>query len=270
MSLGFQNGNNYQNTNPTNKFSGGNQFKSPEVHSGYALFNSSSNIPEECHSCLTFSYWKSCIKISIAKRDQSTFGKDNVSYDMDNKLSIYIRHAKARMLANELKNIDIEELRQGKTIGVGSGSAVILIGCVNDTPAIIIRKAFEDGSRLEHTYILNTSMYDIILDHDLKSFRFQTDVEKYKYIELDIIARQLEDFANSINNAIAFSVIDNMAYGNYKLNNTINSIANKLGIDMMANKNNAKFGYNSFNTTDSVSKFSTSTVEELEESIGGI
>lgn len=273
MSLGsFNNNENYQfsnGSNPTNRFSNPNQFKYPEVYSGYSLFNSSKDLPEEMHACITFSYWKSCIKISIAKRSASSFGKDTPSYDMENKLSIYVRHSKARMLANELKNLNPAELEEGKTVGIGSGSAVILIGCVNGVPAIIIRKAFEDGTKIEHVYIIN-QRYDLIIDHDSKSYRFQTDMEKYKYMEIDMLREQLESFANSMTNATAYSVVNTMAYDNYKTNNTINSIASKLGIDISGNKTNARFGYNSFNNTDSTSSFANSSIDELAESIGGI
>lgn len=272
MSLGNQ-----FETDYTNKPSNG--FKAPEVNSGYSLFNSSRELPEELHSCITFSYWKSCIKISIAKRKVESYGKDVPSYDMENKLSIYVRHQKARMLASLIRDVEISKNFYSEdanpkgydNVGIGSGNGVIVVTEVNGTPAISIRKAFDDGSIQEATYIIN-QRYDVLYNHDAQTFNFESNLEDFKYIELDIIAQQLEDFATAMNNAIAYSMIDSTAYANYKLNNNITAIASKLGVDLYNNNktNNAKRGYNSFNNTNSVSSFSKSTIEELDEAIGGL
>lgn len=255
-----------QSNDTTTRSSGG--FNSPEVYSGYSLFNTNKELPEELHACITFSYWKSFIKISIARRDPKSFGKDKPSFDMDNKLSIYIKHQKARMFAQEIRKFfSGEDTRIN--VGIGSGNAVIVVTNIDNVPAISIRTAAENGDFNNATYICN-QRYDVIYDHDADSFNFTSDFDSYKNIEVEVIARQLEDFANAVNNAIAYSVIDNTAYNNYKLNNNINAIATKLGVDLTNKSNNAKRGYNSFNNTNSTSSFSKSTLDDLDEAIGSL
>ena len=78
----------------------GNQNKTPEltVYSSYRMNNAESEIDP---TCLTFRFWKNNICIGIFPKKNT--GNDEIQFDMDDGITIYLSHTKARILANEIR-----------------------------------------------------------------------------------------------------------------------------------------------------------------------
>ena len=83
--------------NSYNQNAGKQQQYHPTVYSAYKMNNAESVIDP---TSISFTFWNGALKISIAPRKQNT--GDEVSFDFDNAISIYLNHTKARILYEEI------------------------------------------------------------------------------------------------------------------------------------------------------------------------
>ena len=248
----------------------------PEVsiYSNYRMNNAESQIDA---TCLTYRFWKSNLCIGIFPRKNT--GNDEISFDMDNGITIYLSHTKARMLANELRRF-LQDPVMYNSVGVPSGSAAITISngveYGKNTPVLTIRKVDGDGNvTASFAYEFKTNYYYSIRNYDGKNFDAAYD--DYQNLEIEQMITVLEEYIKASTNAIAFTVMDQRKYGVTLMENKIDAIANKLGVEIRSgnggqrqynNKSyfNSNSGGNSGNNYPSSSNVSygSATIDDLE------
>ena len=259
MSLGATYNNNQNNRNTPDL----------SVYSNYRMNNAESTIDQ---TCLTFRYWKSNLCISIYPRKNT--GNDEVQFDMDNGITIYLSHTNARILENELKNFLKDPVTYNGS-GVPSGAAAITISngaeYGKNTPVLTIRKVNETGAVVaSFAYEFKTNYHYGIRNYDGNNF--SSAYEDYNDIEIRQMITLLEEYVKASTNAIAFSVMDQRKYSATRVESKIDAIAASLGVDLPkggANKksysNNTYFNNasNSGANSSNVS-YGSASIEDLE------
>lgn len=225
-----------------------NQQKQPEysLFSNYRMNNAESKIDA---TCISFKYWKSSLCIGIFPRKNT--GNDEIAFDMDNGITIYLSHTKARILKNELINFLNDPVKYNGS-GVPSGQAVITISNGNEygknTPVITIRKVDATGNvTASFAYEFKTNYYYSI--HKYIGDNFDTDYESYNNIEIEQFITVLDEYIKASTNAIAFSVMDQRKYSLNRIEGKIDAMAEKLGVEIQRNNsygNNKNYNTNSY------------------------
>lgn len=236
MSLGT----NYNNNQNINRPSGPSDIT---TYSDYRMNNAESDIDS---TCLAPRFWKSNLCLSIYPRKNT--GNDEVSFDTDNGVTIYLSHAKARILANELRNFLNDPLNYNGC-GVTSGAAAITISngveYGKNTPVLTIRKVDDAGNVTSaFSYEFKQNYYFAIKNYDGK--QFTSDYESYKNIEIEMLITLLEEFVKASTNAIA-ATVHKSAYTTYRIDNKLDTIAQALGVDLKnAGGNRKPYSNNSY------------------------
>lgn len=236
MSLGNTYNNNQGNrSNPNDNFS---------VYSNYRMNNGDSKIDA---TCITFRFWKSNLCISIFPRKNT--GNDEVQFDMDNGITIYLSHTKARIFKQEVENFLKDPIKYTGS-GVNSGQAVITISngaeYGKDAPVIIIRKIAEGGEVVaSFAYEFHRNYHFAIRNYDGKTF--DSVYDEYNNIEIEQLVTLLDEYCKAMTNAVAFSVMDQRKYSANRVENKINAIAASLNVDISSGNgsNNGQRRYNS-------------------------
>lgn len=204
---------------------------SPTV-AGISFANKMSTVDK---TLLRFSMWKTTLKISIYPIIENGADDDKVSFDFSNGVSIYLVPAKALMFAHILE--DYKENRSQTDIGVAAGQGLITVASPKafgkdpkDTGTIICIRRVNKNGQVESSYCYETrkDAYESIIGFDDKTGSFKQEKTKFNDLELDMIIRQLIDYACAMNNAYAFATL-NQAYPYY------DKMASKLGVDLSAN-----------------------------------
>lgn len=245
------------------------------VYSNYRMNNAESQIDA---TCITFRYWKSNLCIGIFPR-KNINDNDNVSFDMDNGITIYLSHTKARILANELKLFLSDPIKYN-SVGVPSGQAAISISNGSEygknTPVVTIRKVNDNGEvTASFAYEFKTNFYFSIRNYDGKNF--DSVYDEYNNLEIEQFITVLEEYIKASTNAIAFTVMDQRKYSSSRIENKIESLAAGLGIDISSNSgsNRARYsGTSYFNNTNSTntensynstsSNYASATIDDLD------
>lgn len=197
---------------------------------GFQLYNKDSVVDK---TMLSFSMWKTTIKIAIYPLIESE--DDQVRYDRKNGLAIYLTPMKAFMFANIIRDFK-KNPHNTNTRGIFSGTNLITIEDPTNPngfnkpdagPIIVLRKVNSDNGTMEASYAYEIRFDNaaIIENYNEKNRNFVKNVEEFKFIELDMIALQLEEYAKAMTNATAFAVSDSL-YG------CLDKIASKLGVDL--------------------------------------
>lgn len=215
------------------------QVKEPSVYSPYKLNNAESSVDQ---TCMRFSYWNNQLKITISPRKQNT--GDQVMFDYDNGLSIYLTHAKARIFADVLVHF-LEDRETYDNTGVNSGQGLITISqgkeFNSDSPLIIIRKIDENGSVMSSfAYQIKAGFYFAVKNYK-EDGTYERDMS-YDDLEIRQLITILKEFYESSTYATAYSVVDALKFTNRYQQNMISSIANKLGVEYTGGN---KSGYTS-------------------------
>ena len=265
MSLGNTYNNNQGNKNDPNV----------TVYSNYRMNNAESLIDA---TCLTFRYWKQSLCIGIFPRKQ-TGNENDVAFDMDNGITIYLSHTKARILKAELENFLRDPITYNGS-GVPSGQAVITISngleYGKNTPVLTIRKVDENGNvNSAFAYEFKTDFHFSIRNYDGRNFTSVYD--DYKNLEIEQMITVLEEYIKASTNAVAFSVKDQYKFADARNTNAINAIAEKLGVELRSSNNGARRFNNSsyFNnasnnnsnsgySSPSTVAYGTATIDDLE------
>lgn len=222
-------GNTYSNNNQAN-----NNIQEVTVYSNYRMNNAESKIDA---TCLTFRFWRTNLCIGIFPRKNT--GNDEISFDMNNGITIYLSHTKARILKKELE-LFLLDSKKYNAVGVPSGKAVISISngaeYGKDTPILTIRGVSETGDiTSSFAYEFKSDYHYSIRNYDGKNF--DTIYDDYKNIEIEQFITVLNQYIDASVNAMAFSVLDQSKYSNARLDNKIQAIASSLGVDL---KNNGR------------------------------
>lgn len=246
------------------------------VYSGYRMNNAESKIDA---TCMTFRFWKSNLCIGIFPRKNT--GNDEIAFDMDNGITIYLSHTKARILKHELELFLSDPIKYN-SVGVPSGQAAISISNGSEygknNPVITIRKVAETGEVVSSfAYEFKTNFHYAIRNYDGKNF--DSAYEDYKNIEIEQLITVLDEYVKASTNAIAFTVMDQRKYSFTRLESKIEAIASSLGVDTAKSSNNNRGRYTStsyFNNNSSANSdngngysagsvgYGSATIDDLE------
>lgn len=266
MSLGSTYNNN-QNVNRNNE-------PNVTVFSNYRMNNAESQIDA---TCLTFKFWRTNLCLGIFPRKNT--GNDEVAFDMDNGITIYLSHTKARILSNELKLFLKDPVKYSGN-GVPSGSSIVTISngveYGKNTPVLTIRKISENDEVLAgFAYEFKRDYYFSVRNYDGKNF--DRNYDDYRNLEIEQLITLLDEYVKAATNTIAFTVMDQQKYANNRVNTSLAAIAEKLGVELnTGNKsgyarggssyfNNPANGNNSsgYSSSSNVS-YGAATIDDLE------
>ena len=261
-------GNTYNNNQNNNR-----NMPDVSVYSNYRMNNAESQIDA---TCLTSRFWKANLCLSIYPKKNT--GNDEVSFDMDNGITIYLSHSKARMLANELR-LFLQDSINYNGVGVASGSAAVTISngveYGKNTPVLTIRKVDEAGNvTSSFAYEFKSNYYYSIRNYDGKNFDAAYD--DYRNLEIEQLITLLDEYVKASTNAVAFTVMDQRKYSATRMDNKLDAIANKLGVEFKSGSNNQRqynnksyFNSNSGNSSSSYPSssnvsYGSATIDDLE------
>jgi hypothetical protein len=228
----------------------------PDVRCPIRFNNTESTVDK---TCLTFGYWKQMLKITISPMKENN--GDEISFDFDNGISVYLNSVKARMLANE---IDLFILNPDKYTGSGlvTGQGVITISNGSEFgvthPVLVIRKLDDAGN------VISSFAYEFKHDYyySIRNYsggkEFSKETELYNMVEVDQMRSVLEEYTKAMSYAVAYSVVDANKFSNDRTYKTLNSIAEKLGVQVASSSKGSRFS-SSTSFFNSASSESTST-----------
>lgn len=227
----------YQNNNRNDTFE-------PTFYSPYRMNNGDSAVDK---TCLTLNYWKQMLKISINPR-KNTGDNGDMLFDMENNISIFLNHTKAAILSNELKNF-LKDRVTYNGAGVSTAQGVITVSNGSEfgveTPILIIRKLDEVGNVISSfAYEFKTNFHFSIRNYN-GGKDFVKDFESYNDLELKELILVLDEFCKATTYATSYTVNEKMRYNQDKMQGTINSIAEKLGIEVPRSGMRRRSGYSS-------------------------
>ena len=258
MSYNTYNNNQQQNTSKTPDMS---------VYSGYRMNNAESEIDA---TCLTFRYWKNSLCISINPKKNTNNGE--VAFDMDNGITIYLSHTKARILKNEI-NLFLQDPVSYNGVGVPSGQSVVTISNGSEygknNPVLTIRKLGEGGIVVSSFAYEFKRNYHYSIRNYIGSSDFDSVYDDYQNIEIEQMVTVLDEYIKAATNAIAFTVMDQRKYSASRVENTINSIASALNVEVKSNSssgkrfNSSSYFNNSSSETSNVS-YGAATMDDLD------
>lgn len=234
MSLGSNYNNNSQK-----------DYYNPTVYSAYRMNNAESLVDK---TCLTFGYWKSVLRISISPKKDT--GNDDVSFDMDNGISIYLNHTKARILAERIRAF-LQNPEANDNTGVPSGQGLITISRgkeYNSThPLLIIRKIDQENGNVisSFAYEFKGSDYYYAISNYVEGGSFDKVSDEFANLEIEQLITILEEYYKAMTSAVAYSVIDQMKYSETRVMNRLNKIAEKLGVELSSGGKNGGGNYSS-------------------------
>lgn len=253
--------NSYSNNKDANK-----PFE-PNVYTAYRWNNAESNVDK---TCMTTAMWKQMMKIGIFPVKENS--GDNVSFDMENGLMVYLNHAKAKMFANELRNFLRDPITYNG-VGVTSGQGIITISNGSEfgtkNPVFVIRKVDETGNvTSSFAYEVKSDYYFAIRNYT-GGREFSKETNSYANLEIEEMIMVLEEYCKGMTYAVAYSMMDANKYNYDRALNRINSIAEKLGVETNRTSTRGS-GFSSstsfFNSAGSTSNdgYSSATLDDID------
>ena len=203
------------------------------VYSNYRMNNAESKIDP---TCITFKYWRQSLCIGIFPKKNT--GNDEIAFDMENGITIFLTHTKAKIFKNELENFLRDPVKYNGS-GVPSGQAIITISNGNEyganTPVLTIRKLGEGGTvTASFAYEFKSNYYYSVRNYN-GTDKFDTIYDDYKNIEIEQVITVLDQYINAVTNAVAFTVMDQRKYSLNRVEGKIEAIADKLGVEVQKN-----------------------------------
>lgn len=254
-------GNNNYSTNTDN--TNGKKNRDPNTYSAYTMSNLEGIDP----SRLSVEYWGKLMKIIITPKLANP--TTNQTFDHDNAAIAFLNHTKARILANEIKEVVSGKKHNG---GVSLNDGALLsfsdgkeMGCGY---CMILRKISASGEVMStYVYEFNKEFHFGVANYNYQDGKF--DKNYYDILEIEQLADCLEQYYLAMTNAIAHSVLNCGQYDYSRINTKINDICSNLGIDYSKAYNGGK-GYEKSKSyfdkdgSKSASKTRTATIDELD------
>lgn len=234
---------------------------SPTVY-GYALFNKESLVDK---TMISFSMWKTTIKVAIYPLIESE--DDQIKYDRKNGVAIYLQPIKAKIFAQIIRDF-IKDPVNNHARGVASGQNLITIedptrpdsfNKPGSNPVIVIRKINGEGTlEASYGYEVRSDTATVIKNYNEKTNAFIKDTTTFRFMELEMIAMQLDEYTKAMSNAVAFSVTE-------ALYPSLDKIASKLGVDINAApyKNSSYFNNNPGTPPENVSQYTGNGLSQM-------
>lgn len=219
-------GNTYNNNQGMNQQRPGDNL---QIYSPYRMNNGESEIDA---TCITFRFWKTNLIIGIFPRKNT--GDDGMTFDMDNGISIYLSHTKARILKNELE-LFLKDPITYNSVGVPSGMSIIYISngteYGKDAPVLTITKVDDDGKPVSSfAYEFHRNFHFSIRNYQQSSF--DKIYDEYNDLEIRQLITLLDEYVKASTNAVAFTVMDQRKYSYNRMDAKIEAIAQSLGVDI--------------------------------------
>lgn len=244
-------GDNY-NTNRDDHFE-------PEVYSQYSMSNKDGVVDP---SRLSVKFWKSLMKISIVPMLNNPT-QEHI-WDVDNQISAYINHTKARELYEGIDRVlDKDNHPEIHSWGVPSSVDGLIsfsdgkeVGL--DTPCIIIRKIDQETGREISSYV-----YEFHCGHHYAVINFNPKDGGHDKVYLDSIEVEqfkelLKSYYISMTNATAYTVVSNPQFK--RISSKIDRIGEAVGI-----QGDSKTNYSSKRGTSYFNKDTSSNNGELKQ-----
>ena len=217
----------------------------PMTLTPYRFNNGESSVDK---TCITFSLWKQNLRIGIYPRKNNT---EEVTFDMDNGINVYLNHTRARILCEEFKNfLRNPELYSGSGVPSAQGIITISNGAEFGTtnPVIVIRKLDEIGNVISsYAYECKSDFYFSVRGYN-GGKEFSKEYDSFKYMEVQCMITMLEEYYKAMTYTIAHTFLDANRYNHDRLQTRLNSICDKMGIEVK-NSGNSNRGSSYSSTT---------------------
>ena len=217
---------------------------------------------------LSYEYWNSTLKINITNRKDT--GNNEIVFDDMDSAVIFLTPDKARIFTNVIKNFLKDPIKYNNS-GVNTTKGVITLnnGAQHGTtnPCLIIRQIDQTDGTIQKTYAyeFKTNYHYAITNLDASDNEirgFDKDFDSYRNLEIEQLLTMLENFINASTYAYAAAASKANEYRENTMNNKIDSIMNKLGIEYTGRSqrstgsffdNNGRNNYNGNNSMSSSS-----------------
>ena len=207
---------------------------------GYLFANL--NEKAQVQSKMSFSMWKSMLKVAICSDFTRT--EDGIAWDDKMSSTIYLNFNKANILLNLLVNYknDKTGIMNGRIVESGKSFIGVYNGTnfnIGEDQTIIRIVQFADGERKtilrQSAYQLKTGVYyGKSSDEQTMSVEYDENA-CYKENELDLLIYQLQTFVQAMSNSFAYAETENRAYSD-SLNKLVQQeIMRKIGGTMPTN-----------------------------------
>ncbi len=247
---------------------------SPVTYSPVRFYNSESKVDP---TSMSFSFWKSLLKISIAPYQQNQNEGSYPSIDKDSSIDIYLSPMKAKQLLLCCERFQ-KNPSEFTNIGVNTNKGIIyLTNGVSefntDSTFVVIKIVDPESGNITSaiTYEFNKEFY-AITDYTGGS-NFNKNYDYSTWIEFEMFKTVLKSYVESANCAIAATVIDNNKFDVSRLTSRISSIQEKLGIQFNGGGNSSGgyaksyFDNNSGSSSSSNTTLNTGTTSESYDEI---
>lgn len=210
------------------------QNKGRTTYTPIKYINPDSNVDK---TRLSYEYWNSTLKIKITNR-KDTGNSEIVFDDMDSAV-IFLTPDKARIFANVIKNFLKDPIKYNNS-GVNTTKGVVTLnnGAQHGTtnPCLIIRQIEQTDGTVQKTYAyeFKTDYHYAITNLDASDTEirgFDKDFDSYRNLEIEQLLTMLENFINASTYAYAAAAGKANEYRENTMNNKIDAIMNKLGVE---------------------------------------
>jgi hypothetical protein len=213
---------------------------------------------------LSTSMWKGTMKIAITPKVESS-KEDNPEWDRKAAALIYLNHSKSRIMAEVLHNF-LQDPKKWNGCGVWAGQGLLTVSTGEEfdkkSPCLVIREINEKGQvESSYAYEFKRKYHHSVKNFNEKSAEFDRDYESFETLEIKQFITQLEEYYKAMTGCVAFSVMDNMAYQQHRLNENLNKIASGVGVELYSSQKSSRGGNSYF--APNKDKNTSSTIDEI-------
>lgn len=237
------------------------------------LNNAESKIDQ---TCLATKMWKNFLCLSIYPKKNT--GNEEVVFDMDNGITIYLTPTKAYILKKEIEHFLDDPIKFNGS-GTQAGNSVVTISngieYGQNTKVITIRRVDENGAvNASFAYEFRQNYHFSIRGYDGKNFT--TVKDEYNDLEVQQLLILLDEYVKASTKAQAFAVRAEQVFTTNRVEDKINAIAQSLGVEIAkgGSSSGKRFDNTSFfrnagnSNSDSYSgasiSYGSATMEDLE------
>lgn len=232
---------------------------SPVTYSPVKFFNSESKIDP---STLNFSFWKSLLKVSITPLKVAQGSATEM--DKDNVIDIYLSPMKAKLFfqyAEDFRN----NPNKFTNVGIGTNKGIIYLTSgktefnIESLFVVIKLMNFDEGTVTSCiAYEFNRNNFGIT-DYT-GGTEFNKNYDFAEFVEFDMFLDVIKSYVESVNYAIAATVVDNNKFDVARITGRIASIQEKLGIESGKKSYNGNSGNNNYWNNNGSSNLSSSSL----------
>lgn len=208
------------------------KYYEPQVISPYGVSNTDGIDP----SALSYRFTLGMLVISIAPMLPSAKPTDQRIWDHDNEVSIWLTHAKAKMLLDEIEYVEShpDTVNNGGVFTNSGGLISFSTGkeLGASSPCLIIRKIDQDTGEATsvYAYQFKTDYYKTARNYNPSS-PADTEMVVYRNFEIDELKEILRTFSSAIGGSQAYANMYYQRFDTNKMNTKIRLIMDKLGIE---------------------------------------